>query len=85
MTKLVKVNHVLLGLKVAANSEGFTQAEIDDLVNRRLAEGYDDVDIFPVRTNFTDQGAPANFVQLYIFKKYADEAVAPQAAKAKTA
>lgn len=81
--KLVKVNHVLLGLKVAANGGGYTQQEIDQMVNDRLAEGYDDVEIFPVRTQFGEQGAPADFVQLYVFKKYAreDEAAVAKAKK----
>lgn len=79
--KLVKVNHVLLGLKVAANGGGYTQKEIDELVNNRLAEGYDDVQIFPVRTQFNEQGAPADFVQLYVFKKYAEDDVAVKAKK----
>ena len=75
--KLVKVNHVVLGLRLLPNSEGFSQAEIDELVNKRLAEGYDDVQITPVRSNFNDQGSPANLVQLYIFKKYEDETAEP--------
>lgn len=71
--KLVKVNHVVLGLKVAANGGGYTQQEIDQMVNDRLKE-YDDVEVHPLRTQFGEQGAPADFVNLYIFKKYAEEA-----------
>ena len=76
--KLVKVNHVVLGLKVAANGGGYTQQEIDQMVNDRLKE-YDDVEVYPLRTQFGEQGAPADFVNLYIFKKYAEEAPAPSA------
>lgn len=76
MSKLVRVNHVVLGLKLLPSSEGFSQAEIDELVNKRLAEGYDDVQIISVRTNFNDQGSPANLVQLYIFKAYEKETAA---------
>lgn len=82
MSRLVKVNHVVLGLKLLPNSGGFSQEEIDELVNKRLAEGYDDVQITSVRTNFNDQGSPANLVQLYIFKKYEDGATASEIAQA---
>lgn len=70
--KLLKVNHVVLGLKVAANGGGFTQEELDEMINRRLSEGYDDVEVFPVRTLFNTDGVPTDYVQLYIFKKYED-------------
>ena len=80
--KTVKVNHVLLGLKVAPDGGGFTQAEIDDMVNKRLAEGYDDVEVFPVRSNFDVNHEVKDYVQLYIFRKYAEEAPAKASKKA---
>lgn len=71
--KTVKVNHVILGLKVAPDGGGYTQEEIDKMVNDRLSQGYDDVEIFPVRTNFDTNQVAKDYVQLYVFKKYADE------------
>lgn len=68
--KIVKVDHVVLTLKISPAGAGMSKAEVDDLVNKRLQE-YDDVDVFPVKTNFAERGDPTDLVQLYIFKKYA--------------
>lgn len=68
--KIVKVDHVVLTLKISPAGAGMSKAEVDDLVNKRLVE-YDDVDVFPVKTNFAERGDPTDLVQLYIFKKYA--------------
>lgn len=77
--KVEKVDHVVLTLRISPSGAGMAKAEVDDLVNRRLAEGWDDVQIFPVKTNFAERGDPTDLVQLYIFKKYAED----ESAKAK--
>lgn len=74
--KTIKVNHVVLTLKISPAGAGMTRDEVDELVNKRLAEGYDDVQVYPVKTNFAERGDPTDLVQLYIFKKYAEDAPA---------
>lgn len=76
MSKLVKVNHVVLTLRIAPSGAGMSRDEVDELVNKRLSEGYDDVLIFPVKTNFAERGDPTDLVQLYVFKAYDKEAAA---------
>lgn len=68
--KLVKVDHVVLTLRISPAGAGMTKQEVDELVNKRLAEGYDGVDIFPVKTNFAERGDPTDLVQLYVFKQH---------------
>jgi hypothetical protein len=75
MSRLIKVNHVVLTLKISPAGGGETQYDIDKKVNDRLAEGYDEVQIFPVKTNFAERGDPTDLVQLYVFKQYEKEAV----------
>lgn len=75
MAKTVKVDHVVLTLRISPAGAGMTKQEVDDLVNGRLAEGYDDVEIFPVKTNFGERSDPTDLVQLYVFKKYADNII----------
>jgi hypothetical protein len=75
MSRLVKVDHVVLTLRISPAGAGMTKAEVDDLVNKRLSEGYGDVDIFPVKTNFGERGDPTDLVQLYVFKQYAEPKV----------
>lgn len=68
--KTVKVNHVVLTLKIAPAGAGMARDEVDELVNKRLSEGYDEVDIYPVKTNFSERNEPLDLTQLYIFKAY---------------
>lgn len=72
MSKTVKVNHVVLTLALSEvarqNGGGLTQAEIDELINRRLGEGYDDVVVIPLRTNFDERQQATHVVNQYIFK-----------------
>lgn len=90
--KTVKVNHVVLTLKINPAGNGMSQAEIDELVNRRLAEGYDEVETSIIRTNFGQDQAATDVVILYIFRAYAKEVlfneehvVEPKAKKVKVA
>jgi hypothetical protein len=79
MSKVVKVNHVVLTLALnsaAIQVGGETQANIDAKINLRLAEGYDDVEVIPLRTNFDERQQPTHVVNQYIFKKYAEDDVA---------
>lgn len=73
--KLVKVDHVVLTLKISPAGQGMSKQEVDNLVNKRLAEGYDDVQIFNVKTNLDERLAPTDLVQLYIFLQHEDEEV----------
>lgn len=77
MSKVVKVNHVVLTLALHAAAKtqgGLDQKEIDNMINVRLAEGYDDVEVIPLRTNFDDRQQPTHVVNQYIFKKYEEPA-----------
>lgn len=76
MSRLVKVNHVVLTLKVSPHGQGMERDEVDELVNRRLAEGYDDVEIFAIKGNLDERQQTTDLVQLYIFKAYEKEASA---------
>lgn len=78
--KTIKVNHVVLTLRISPAGMGESQAEVDDKVNRRLAEGYSTVDVYPLKTNFDERQQPTDIIQLYIFKAYEGE---PAAKKAK--
>jgi hypothetical protein len=71
--KTVKVNHVVLTLKISPAGAGMSRDEIDEMVNKRLSEGYDDVQIYPVKTNFSERNEPTDLVQLYIFRAYEKE------------
>jgi len=78
--KVVKVDHVVLTLKMSASGTGMEREQINELVNRRLAEGYDTVDVYLARTNFDDRIAPVDQIFVYIFKAFEKES-----AKAKKA
>lgn len=67
--KTVKVDHVVLTLKLSPAGAGMTKAEVDELVNKRLAEGYDEVEVLPLRTNFDERQAVSDVVNQYIFRK----------------
>lgn len=74
--KTVKVDHVVLTLKLEAAGGGRPKAEVDEMINRRLAEGYDEVEIIPLRTNFDEHGQIAiDVVNEYFFRKYEEVAV----------
>ena len=68
--KTVKVNHVVLTLKINPAGNGMSQGEVDELVKNRLAEGYDEVETHIVRTNFGQEQAATDIVILYIFRAY---------------
>lgn len=71
--KTTKVNHVVLTLKLTELGMGMPRDEVDELVNRRLSEGYDEVDIFVPKVNLDERQAPNDIVLLYIFKAYEKE------------
>lgn len=80
--KVTKVNHVVLTL--ALNSAalalgGESQKDIDEKINKRLAEGYDEVEVIPLRTNFDERQQPTHIINQYIFRKYEAEASAVKA------
>ena len=75
--KTVKVNHVVLTLalsSVALTQGGESQESIDSKINARLAEGYDEVEVIPLRTNFDERQQATHVVNEYIFRAYEKEA-----------
>lgn len=76
--KTVKVNHVVLTLRLVNTGQGMSQAEVDELINKRLAEGYDEVEVIPLRTNFDERQQVTDVVNEYIFRKH-DEVSAVKA------
>lgn len=68
--KTIKINHVVLTLKLSPAGQGMERNEIDDLVNKRLAEGYDDVQVNFIRTNHDERQQATDLVNQYIFRKY---------------
>jgi hypothetical protein len=74
--KTVKVNHVVLTLKISPAGQGEERDEIDRKINARLAEGYDEVEITPIKTNFDERQRPTDLVQLYVFKAHEKEVAA---------
>ena len=83
--KTLKVNHVILttGFTSAAIAAGagLDSKVVDEMVNKRLAEGYDDVEVIPLKSNFSDNLQLESVVNEYIFRAYEKE----PAAKAKKA
>jgi hypothetical protein len=71
--KTIKVNHVVLTLKLTALGMGMERDQVDELVNKRLAEGYDQVDVYVPKTNLDERQAPNDIVLLYIFKANEDD------------
>lgn len=70
--KTVKVDHVILTLNLAPGGGGMKKAEVDELVNKRLAEGFDEVEVIPLRTNFDERQQVTDVVNEYIFRKFED-------------
>ena len=71
--KTIKVDHVVLTLNLAPGGGGMKKAEVDELVNKRLAEGYDDVQIINIRTNYDERQQVTDVVNLYIFRAFKEE------------
>jgi hypothetical protein len=79
--KTVKVNHVILTLGFSASAiasgAGESRDEVDKKINARLAEGYDDVQVIPLKSNFSDSLQLESVVNEYIFRKYEDAPAKP--------
>lgn len=73
MNRLAKVNHVVLTLKLTPHGMGMERDQVDELVNKRVEEGYTDVEIHVPKTNLDERQAPNDLVLLYIFKQYEDD------------
>lgn len=71
--RVVKVNHVVLTLKISPHGAGLERDQVDEMINKRLAEGYDEVQVELVRTNQSERLEPTDVVMLYIFKAYEKE------------
>lgn len=84
--KTVKVDHVILtlGFDLAAisNGQGRPKAEVDKMINDRLAEGFDEVEVIPLKTNFNDNMQVYSVVNEYIFRAYEKEPAVKTAKKA---
>ena len=77
--KTIKVNHVVLTLALSSAAiaqGGETQASIDEKITARLAEGYDEVEVIPLRTNFDERQQATHVVNQYIFRKFEDAPIA---------
>ena len=83
--KTVKVNHVILTLAFSTSAidsgAGMERDKVDEMVNARLAEGYDEVEVIPLKSNFSDSLQLESVVNEYIFRKYAKEEAAVKAKK----
>ena len=73
MEKVKRVNHVVLTLKVSPHGLGMERDEVDAMVNRLLEEGYDTVDVYPIKGNLDERQQTTDLVQLYVFKAYEKE------------
>jgi hypothetical protein len=85
--KTIKVNHVVLTLALnsaALANGGETQESIDGKINARLAQGYDEVEIIPLRTNFDERQQPTHVVNQYIFRKFDGVEVSGELKEAKS-
>lgn len=71
--KTTKVDHVVLTLNLAPGGGGMKKAEVDELVNKRLAEGFDEVEVIPLRTNFDERQQVTDVVNQYIFRAFEKE------------
>lgn len=83
--KTIKVNHVVLTIALSqsalAAGAGMGRDEVDEMVNKRLAEGYDDVEVIPLKSNFSDSLQLESVVNEYIFRKYEEAAPAAKSKK----
>ena len=75
--KTVKVNHVILTTAFTsaaiASGAGLDSKVVDEMVNKRLAEGYDDVQVIPIKSNFADNLQLESVVNEYIFRQYQEQ------------
>jgi hypothetical protein len=75
--KTVKVDHSILTLAFTqatiASGAGMSKDTVNEMVNKRLADGYDDVQVIPLKSNFSDNLQLESVVNEYIFRKYAEE------------
>jgi hypothetical protein len=71
--KTVKVNHVVLTLKLTALGTGMERDQIDEMINKRLSEGYDTVEWIVPKVNFDERNTLNDLVIVYIFKANEDE------------
>lgn len=83
MKILEKVDHAVLTLKISPAGSGMSKVEVDGLVNRRLGEGFNELEIFPVKNNLAERGDIVDLVQLYVFKRYVEDESEPEAASRK--
>jgi hypothetical protein len=75
--KTVKIDHVVLTLSLETpTSQGMRKAQVNELIEKRLSEGYDEVEVIPLRTNFDENKTATDVVNQYIFRKYETETVA---------
>jgi len=71
--KTVKVDHVILTLALSPHAltlGGQTREDINQMINARLAEGYDEVEVIPLRTNMGEREQATHVINQYIFRKF---------------
>jgi hypothetical protein len=80
--KVIQADHVVLTLSLGTpTSQGMPKKEVDELVNKRLKDGYDEFETHLLKTNFDERQQPTDAVILYVFKAYEKEAAPAARAK----
>ena len=72
--KIVAVEHAIATWNITSGSApgGVTKPELDELVNKKLAEGWDlpEGNVLVIKTNFSERGDVTHLTNEYIFVKY---------------
>lgn len=78
--KVIAVDHAIATWNITAGSVqgGVTKAELDKLVNDKLAQGWDlpEGNVLVIKTNFSERGETTHLTNEYIFVKYQEEVTA---------
>lgn len=81
--KTVEITHAIGTLAFTpaaiASGMGMSKGDLDKLVNDKLAEGYDEVEVIPLKSNFNENAQIESVVNEYIFRKHIEDAPAPTA------
>ena len=74
--KVIAVEHAIGTWNITQGSApgGVTKSELDALVNKKLAEGWDlpEGNVLVIKTNFSERGEVTHLTNEYIFVKYED-------------
>lgn len=70
MARIIRMTHAFGTIKISPAGNGEDRDTVDARVNAKLAEGYDEVTVIPLRSNFNTDGAMTDVVNQYIFVEY---------------